>query len=200
MSVRPDHAAIAGLVTPGARVLDLGCGTGDLLAVLVRERGVQAQGIELREESIYQCVEKGLSVHHGDIESGLGEFPDGDFDFVILNQTMQETRNVAFVLKEALRVGKNVIVGFPNMCHWKARVDVFFRGRTPVSPALPYRWHNTPNMHFLSLRDFEEFCAEKGIRVLAARGLAARGPVRWAANLRAETAVYHIARGANFSL
>jgi methionine biosynthesis protein MetW len=200
VTLRADHAVIAAMVTPGAHVLDLGCGTGDLLAALVKERGVRAQGIELREESIYQCVEKGLTVLHGDIESGLGEFPDGDFDFVILNQTMQETRNVSFVLKEALRVGRAVIVGFPNMCHWKARIDVFFRGRTPVSPALPHRWYNTPNMHFLSLRDFEEFCAEKGIRILEGRGLTPRGPVRWATNLRAETAVYKIARGENFSL
>lgn len=191
--MRPDHAAIVGMVEPGAQVLDLGCGKGELLAVLVKERGVKAQGIELREESIYECVEKGLTVLHGDIEGGLGEFPDKSFDYVILNQSMQETRNVEFVLKEALRVGKNAIVGFPNMCHWRARLDVVYRGRTPVSRALPYRWHNTPNMHFLSLLDFEDFCREKGVTILDRRGLTARGPVGFWPNLLAESAVYKIA-------
>jgi methionine biosynthesis protein MetW len=198
--MRPDYAAILRMVERGSRVLDLGCGKGDLLNLLVKEKAVKAQGIELREESIYECVEKGLTVLHGDIEGGLGEFPDKSFDYVILNQSMQETRNVEFVLKEALRVGKKAIIGFPNMCHWRARFDVFFRGRTPVSPALPYRWHNTPNVHFLSLRDFEEFCREKGLRVMAREGLTARGRARFWPNLFGESAVFSIAAGECFSL
>lgn len=198
--MRPDYEAIVRMVEPGAQVLDLGCGKGDLLALLVRERHVKAQGIELREESIYQCVDKGLTVLHGDIEGGLGEFPDKAFDYVILNQSMQETRNVEFVMKEALRVGKKAIIGFPNMCHWRARVDVFFRGRTPVSPALPYRWNNTPNVHFLSLKDFEEFCQEKGLKVLDRQGLTAFGRARFWPNLFGASAVYKITAGDLFSL
>lgn len=198
--MRPDYAAILRMIEPGAHVLDLGCGKGDLLALLVKERGVKAQGIDLREESIYECVEKGLTVMHGDIEGGLGQFPDKSFDYVILNQSMQETRNVEFVLKEALRVGKMAIVGFPNMCHWRARLDVFFRGRTPVSPALPYRWHNTPNVHFLSLKDFEEFCQEKGLKVLAREGLTSTGRAWIWPNLMGESAVYKIRAGDVVSL
>ncbi len=198
--MRPDYEAILRMVEPGAHVLDLGCGKGDLLALLVKEKGVKAQGIELREESIYECVEKGLTVLHGDIEGGLGEFPDKSFDYVILNQSMQETRNVEFVLKEALRVGKKAIIGFPNMCHWRARIDVFFRGRTPLSPALPYHWHNTPNIHFLSLKDFEEFCQEKGLRVLAREGLTRTGRARMWPNLFGESAVFKITVGETFSL
>jgi methionine biosynthesis protein MetW len=198
--MRPDHQAIIEMIEPGTKVLDLGCEKGDLLALLEKERGVKAQGVELREESIYECVEKGLTVSHGDIEGGLGQFPDGSFDYVILNHSMQETRNVEFVLKEALRVGKKAIVGFPNMCHWRARLDVFFRGRTPVSPALPYHWHNTPNIHFLSLKDFEEFCREKGLRVLERHGLTRQGRARVWPNLMGESGVFKITTGDSFSL
>src|SRR5512141_949810 len=124
--VRPDHRVISELIEPGARVMDLGCGNGDLLALLVREKKVKAQGIELKEEAIYSCVEKGLSVFHGDIETGLGGYADGSFDFVILNQSMQEVKDVDFLIREALRVAKKVIVGFPNMAHLRARSHLFF--------------------------------------------------------------------------
>ena len=198
--VRPEHWAIAQMIEPGSTALDLGCGQGDLLDLLVKERRVKGQGIELREESIYQCVEKGLTVLHGDIESGLGEFPDKAFDYVILNQSMQEVRNVEFVLKEALRVGRKAIVGFPNMCHWRARLDIFFGGRTPVSRALPYRWHNTPNLHYLSIKDFKEFCKEKGLRILDSYGLTLRGPTPCCPNLLGENAVFKIEQGETCSL
>lgn len=189
---RPDHRVICGLVEPGARVLDLGCGRGDLLALLVREKKVLAQGIELREEAIYDCVEKGLSVLHGDIESGLGEYPDKSFDYVVLNQSMQETRNVDFVLREALRVGKRAVVGFPNLAHVKSRFDVFFLGRSPISRALPYRWHDTPNVHFLSVTDFRRYCAEGNFRIVAERFLSGRRTVSFWPNLLAENAVFVI--------
>jgi methionine biosynthesis protein MetW len=150
-TVRLDHKIIYQIVDSGSRVLDLGCGEGDLIYFLAKEKGARVQGIELSEEAIYRCVEKGLSVFHSDIDSGLIEYPDKSFDYVILNQSMQETKKVDFVLKEALRVGKNVIVGFPNFAYVSARLRLFFFGETPVTPSLPYRWYNTPNLHFLSI-------------------------------------------------
>jgi len=190
--VRPDHWAVCRMVKPQSTVLDLGCGTGDLLDLLVKERNVKGQGIEWQEESIYQCVEKGLTVLHGDIETGLGDFPSASFDYVILNQSMQEVRNVEFVLAEALRVGRQAIVGFPNFCHWRARLDLFFKGQTPVSRALPYRWNNTPNLHYLSMKDFEVFCDEKKINVIQSLGLTAQGQAPFLHNLLSETVVFQI--------
>ncbi len=164
-SVRLDHKIIYNIVEPGSRVLDLGCGTGELLSLLAKEKSAKVQGIELSEQAIYKCVEKGLSVFHGDIDTGLTEYPDKSFDYVILNQSMQEVRKVDFVIEEALRVGKNVIVGFPNFAYWRARLRLFIKGKTPVTYSLPYRWYNTPNLHFLSISDFKEFCSEKNLTI-----------------------------------
>jgi len=133
-----DHKAILEWVHEGASVLDLGCGDGELLALLVRERHVKAQGIEIDEQAIYQCVAKGLSVFHEDIDHGLSDYADQSFDYVILNQSFQQVKKPDIVLREALRVGREVIVGFPNFAHYQARLQIFFRGRTPVTPSLPY--------------------------------------------------------------
>ncbi|MFB3918857.1 methionine biosynthesis protein MetW [Candidatus Velamenicoccus archaeovorus] len=191
-TVRLDHKIIYQIVEPGSRVLDLGCGEGDLIYFLAKEKGAHVQGIELSEEAIYRCVEKGLSVFHSDIDSGLIEYPDKSFDYVILNQSMQETRKVDFVLKEALRVGKNVIVGFPNFAYVGARLRLFFLGETPVTPSLPYRWYNTPNLHFLSISDFRNFCDEKNIRILHTYYLGRRRLVRIWPNLFALSAIFVI--------
>src|SRR4030065_1096361 len=153
-----EYIAILEWVKRGASVLDLGCGDGALLDLLVRERGVRAQGIEIDEQAIYQCVANGLSVFHEDIDHGLSDYADQSFDYVILNQSFQQVKSADLVLKEALRVGRQVIVGFPNFAHYQARVQIFFRGRTPVTPSLPYEWHDTPNLHFLSILDFIEYC------------------------------------------
>jgi len=176
-TVRLDHKIIYQIIETGARVLDLGCGNGDLIYFLAREKGAKVQGIELSEEAIYKCVEKGLSVFHSDIDSGLIEYPDKSFDYVILNQSMQEVKKVDFVLREALRVGKKVIVGFPNFAYVSARLRLFFRGKTPVTRSLPYRWYNTPNLHFLSLSDFKDFCSEKKIEILKSCYLDKKGLV-----------------------
>jgi len=191
---RLDHRIIYGIVEPGSRVLDLGCGNGELIYLLAKEKGARVQGIELSEEAIYRCVEKGLSVFHSDIDSGLSEYPDQSFDYVVLNQSLQEARRADFVLKEALRVGKKVIVGFPNFAHLYARLQLFFGGKTPITPSLPYRWYDTPNLHFLSVSDFRAFCREKGIRVLARHFLGTRRRVRFWPNLLALNAVFVISR------
>ncbi|MDD2866724.1 MAG: methionine biosynthesis protein MetW [Candidatus Omnitrophota bacterium] len=191
-TVRLDHKIIYQIVEPGSRVLDLGCGEGDLIYFLAKEKGARVQGIELSEEAIYRCVEKGLSVFHSDIDSGLIEYPDKSFDYVILNQSMQETKKVDFVLKEALRVGKKVIVGFPNFAYVSARLRLFFSGETPVTPSLPYRWYNTPNLHFLSISDFRNFCEEKNVRILNTYYLGRRHLVRIWPNLFALSAIFVI--------
>jgi len=191
-SVRPDHKTIYNIIEAGSRVLDLGCGEGDLLYLLSREKGIKAQGIELSEDDIYKCVEKGLSVFHGDIDSGLTEYPDKSFDYVILNQSMQEAKKVDFVIDEALRVGKKVIVGFPNFAYWRARLRLLFKGKTPVTSSLPYRWYNTPNLHFLSISDFREFCAEKEISVISGHYVGKIGAIYLLPNLFALNAVFVI--------
>src|SRR3989304_5745025 len=144
-----DHKAILEWIHEGASVLDLGCGGGELLALLVQERHVKAQGIEIDEQAIYQCVAKGLSVFHEDIDHGLSDYADQSFDYVILNQSFQQVKKPDIVLKEALRVGRRVVVGFPNFAHYQARLQIFLKGKTPVTASLPYEWHDTPNLHSL---------------------------------------------------
>ena len=187
--IRPDHQGIFDMIEPGSRVLDLGCGTGDLLHLL-GDKDARVQGIELDEKAIYECVRKGLSVCQSDIESGLAEYPDGSFDYVILNQSLQEIRKVYFILREALRVGNRVIVGFPNFAYINARVSLFFGGKAPMTPSLPYRWYDTPNVRFLSISDFQGFCAEKGFVVEKARFLNGHKTIAFWPNLRALGAIF----------
>ncbi len=160
-----DHRIILELIDQSSTVLDLGCGTGELLSVLVKERKVRGQGIDIDEQAIYKCVAKGLNVLHGDIDSGLCEYSDNSFDYVILNQSLQQIRHVENVLSDALRVGKKVIVGFPNFAYLGARLQLFFKGRVPVTPSLPFAWYSTPNLHFLSISDFIEYCRKRSIDI-----------------------------------
>ena len=188
--VKPDHKIIFDIVEKGSRVLDLGCGDGDLLHNLVRVKKVKAEGIELNEEDIYSCIEKGLSVYHRDIEDGLKDYPDNAFEYVILNQIIQEIRNMEFLLDETLRVGKKVIIGFPNFAYIKARFDLFFKGLAPVTPSLPYQWYNSPNVHFGSLKDFKTYCLDKNIKILRAYYLGNNKTVRFMANVFAVNGVF----------
>ena len=192
--IRLDHRIIYGIVEPGSKVLDLGCGNGELLSFLVKEKNVKAQGIELSEEAIYKCVEKGLSVFHGDIESGLSGYPDDCFDYVILNQSMQEVKKVDYVMKEALRIGKKVIVGFSNFTYFTARVRIFFKGKVPITASLPYSWHNTPNVHFLSISDFNDFCIEKDININKRFYLGQKRTLHFFPNLFALNAIFVISK------
>ena len=188
--VKPDHRIIINLIPEGSSVLDLGCGSGDLLYSLVKEKNIRAEGIELEEDAIYGCVEKGLSVYHRDIENGLKDYPDKSVDYVILNQIIQEIRDMEFLLNETFRVGKNVIIGFPNFAYIKARIDLFFRGIAPVTSSLPHEWYNSPNVHFGSLKDFKDFCRDRDIKITGAYYLGARGPVRLLPNLFAINGIF----------
>jgi methionine biosynthesis protein MetW len=146
------------------------------------------------EKEIYKCVARGLSVFHGNIESGLPDYPEGAFDFVILNKSLQEARNVDGVLKEALRVGHNVIVGFPNFAHYRARWRLAALGRAPMTNALPHRWQDTPNLRFWAVRDFEGYCRNQGIKVLDTRFIGKNGRVRLLPNLLALDAIFLLSR------
>lgn len=191
---RPDHQVIGALIEPGSKVLDLGCGTGELLFLLAKYKKVKAQGIELNDEAIFKCVEKGLSVTHQDIDTGLAEYPNGCFDYVILNQSMQEVIKVDTVIKEALRVGEKVIIGFSNFAYITARLQMFFLGRSPVTPSLPYSWHDTPNLHFLSISDFWQYCRQNRLKVLSHTYLNGRLKIYFLPNLLAEEAIFVLTR------
>lgn len=190
--LRLDHKIICDIVGPGSRVLDLGCGDGSLMLQLAQYKDAQVQGIEVSDEKIYECVAKGGSVFHGNIDTGLAEYPDKSFDYIILNQSMQEVLKVEFVLDEALRVGRKVIVGFPNFANYKARIDIFFRGRVPVTKSLPNEWYQTPNLHFLSIHDFEEYCRHKKLKVLNRFYLGSGKLVHFLPNLFALNAIFVI--------
>ena len=153
---RLDHLFIVDVIEPRSRVLDLGCGRGTLLQMLVERKDVRGTGVEISEDKVYEAVGKGLSVYHGDIDEGLSYYPDAMFDYVILSQTLQEARETILVMHEALRVGRYLIASFPNFGHWRARLQLLLRGRAPVTPALPYEWYDTPNIHSLTVKDFEE--------------------------------------------
>jgi methionine biosynthesis protein MetW len=163
--IRLDHQIILDLVESRSTVLDLGCGTGELLYLLIKEKSVKGQGLEIDDQAIYACVARGVNVLHGDIDSGLAEYNDKSFDYLILNQSLQQIRNLEAVLKDALRVGKKVIVGFPNFAHYKARLQMFFRGKAPIIGSLPYQWYETPNLHFLSISDFIDYCHSRNLNI-----------------------------------
>jgi methionine biosynthesis protein MetW len=181
-----DNKSIADWITQGASVLDLGCGDGELLAYLTSAKQVRAQGIELDEQAIVKCVASGLSVYQQDIDTGLSEYTDKSFDYVIINQTLQQVKKPNFVLQEALRVGKKVIVGVPNFAYYRARFSIFFRGRVPVTPSLPYQWYDTPNLHFLSINDFKDYTKRKNVTINAAFYKSNNHKVKLLPNLLAE--------------
>jgi methionine biosynthesis protein MetW len=190
-----EYKTILKWIRQGSSVLDLGCGDGALLDLLIRERSVRAQGIEIDEHAIHQCVAKGLSVFHEDIDHGLSDYADQCFDFVILNQSFQQVKKPDIVLREALRVGRNVIVGFPNFAHYQARLQIFFRGKTPVTPSLPYEWHDTPNLHFLSISDFFEYCRQRNIKLEKTAFVGRRRRIKIFPNLFAFTGLFLVSNG-----
>ena len=189
-SKKVENKFIREWVNEGSTVLDLGCGNGELLSRLIEEKNVSAQGIELSDEAIHKCVARGLSVFQEDIDSGLAAYGDKSFDYVILNQTFQQVKKPDFVLREALRVGKKVIVGFPNFCYITDRFQIFFRGKVPVTPSLPYEWYDTPNLHFLSIADFRIYCKKRCFRIEKSVFIGANRKVRFLPNLFAEIGLF----------
>ncbi|PKN01061.1 MAG: methionine biosynthesis protein MetW [Elusimicrobia bacterium HGW-Elusimicrobia-1] len=193
--INPVYDAAVSWVTENSSVLDLGCGGGELLERLSREKRARVTGIEIDEQAIYSCVARGLSVLHEDLEAGLKDFADKSFDYVILLDTFQQVRRPAVILDEALRVGKKVVAGFPNFANLKSRMQIFLGGRAPVTPALPYKWHDTPNLHFLSALDFEDYIKEKNITVEKREFFTGIRRVRYLPNLFGEEAVYLLSAG-----
>lgn len=189
---RLDIKIISELVAPNSKVLDLGCGEGDLLEVLVKEKNVTAQGIEIDPVAIKKCFERGLNVIQENVENGLNWYPDNSFDYVILNQSMQQVLHADTVLREAFRVGKYVIVGFPNFAYIKARIDMGLFGRAPVTKSLPFHWYDSPNVHFLSIKDFREYCKSKDYKILNSRFIGPHGEVKFWPNLFAVDAIMMI--------
>jgi methionine biosynthesis protein MetW len=185
------RSVIAQLVPEGARVLDLGCGDGTLLEMLVRQRRCSGYGIEIDDANVLACVQRGVNVLQLNLHDGLKAFQDQSFDVVLQIDTLQHLRNAEVMLRETARVGRIGIVAFPNFAHWPNRLSVL-RGRMPVTRRLPYQWYDTPNIRVGTFKDFEALARKNGLRILDAFGVQDDQPVRWLPNLRAGTAVFKL--------
>lgn len=193
--LRPDLAIIANTIPTGARVLDIGCGDGALMAALRETKGIDARGMEIDPVNVALAVTRGLAVVQGDADTDLADYPDGGFDYAILSQTLQTTRRPDLVLDQLLRIGQQAFVSFPNFAQWKIRFAHMFGGRMPVTKQLPHRWYDTPNIHHVTIDDFKSFVADRGFTIEGEWYLAGK-KVRGSglANLLAEHAVFLLRR------
>ncbi len=193
IALRPDFAAIAEWIKPGAKILDLGCGDGSLLRYLRDTRNVFGYGVEIDDDNLLSCFRNGINVIQNDLETGLSSFESDSFDYVILSQTLQATRHTEDIIQEMLRVGKEGIVSFPNFGYWKNRLQVI-SGHMPVSKTLPYHWYDTPNIHLCTLGDFEALCQQCDARILERRVMNGDHPVNFLPNLMGMLAFYRFER------
>lgn len=199
-ATRVDLLLVADMIEKGTRVLDVGCGDGALLKTLIENRGVDARGIELSQAGVNSCVAQGLSVIQGDADTDLAAYPDDSFDYAVLSQTLQATRNPRVVLEHLLRIGRRAIVSFPNFGHWRVRTSLLFGGRMPVTENLTYAWYETPNIHFCTIRDFVDLCDAVGARIEDGVALNGAGDkvglkLPWAVwNLFGEQAIFVLSR------
>lgn len=191
---RLDYQLMGDMVPVGARVLDLGCGDGELLADLRANRGCQVRGIEIDPAHVRNCIQRGIPVYHGDMMEGIKHYRDASFDLVLLSQTLQQTADPVQVIHEMLRVGDRAIISFPNFGWWKTRLQLLLSGRMPRHRLLPYEWYNTPNVHLCTIRDFCLLCEQEGLTVVREMYLVptARRVGRFAANWRAGLAIFEL--------
>lgn len=198
MSLRADLAVIADLVNENARILDLGCGEGDLLAHLQTHKQVIGYGLDVDAENIRICLDKGVNVIEQDLDAGLSNFADASFDMVVMTDTLQSVKAPDQLLREMLRIGEECIITFPNFGHWQCRAQLVFRGRMPVSKHIPHAWFNTPNIHLCTFRDFETLCRDIGLKIIERRVVDHRNrELPWGAllpNLLGPVAFYRLGR------
>ena len=188
-----EYRKIASVIERDSKILDLGCGDGDLLYYLSQAKNANVQGIEISEDAIYKCVEKGLTVFHSDIEGGIDAYPDKSFDYVIMHNSLQQVQKIDYVIEECFRLGKKAVIGFPNFAYLWARKDLLL-GHSPVTKTLPYEWYNTPNLRFLSIKDFEKFCKDKKYKILNKFFFGGNREIKFLPNLFAQTAVFIISK------
>jgi methionine biosynthesis protein MetW len=192
-----NNQTINRLIEPNSRVLDLGCGGGELLKLLAKQKNVLGIGVEKSDDKIFECIRKGISVHHGNIDDGLVDYRNQSFDYVILSETLQEVSRPSLVMQEMLRVGKRAIVTFPNFGHWRVRWQVLYSGNTPMTPNLPYHWYETPNIQYCSVNDFIEFCNSKHYQIEESIYFTKAKKINILPNLFAESALFLITNNTN---